>query len=67
MGLWCGLRHRLLESVRLHESGQAPLGVSIADYSKVRSLADTNIPAGEPWQSYLPHNLGTGKRSMAPA
>jgi len=61
------LRHRLLESVRLHESGQAPLGLSIADYSKVRSLADTNIPVGEPWQPYLPHNLGTGKRSMAPA
>jgi len=61
------LRHRLLESVRLSESGQPPLGVTIADYSKVRSLADTNVPEGEPWQQHLPHNLGLGKRAMAPA
>jgi len=61
------LRQRLLESVRLSESGQPPLGVAISDYTNVRSLADTNIPQGEPWQPYLPHNLGLGKRSMATA
>jgi phthalate 4,5-dioxygenase oxygenase subunit len=61
------LRHRLLESVRLSESGQLPLGVAIPDYSKVRSLADTNIPQGEPWQPHLPYNLGLGKKSMATA
>jgi phthalate 4,5-dioxygenase oxygenase subunit len=61
------LRHRLLESVRLSESGQPPLGVAISDYSKVRSLADTNIPQGEPWQPHLPYNLGLGKKSMATA
>jgi phthalate 4,5-dioxygenase len=61
------LRHRLLDSVRLCESGLPPLGVAISDYSNVRSLADTNIPQGEPWQPYLPHNLGLGKRPMATA
>ncbi len=61
------LRHRLLDSVKLSESGQPPIGVTIADYSKVRSLADTNIPQGDPWQKYLPHNLGIAKKSMATA
>jgi phthalate 4,5-dioxygenase len=63
------LRQRLLESVRRHEAGQDPFGVNIADYSKVRSLADTNIAAGEHWQDLLPHNmsLATGKRELSPA
>lgn len=62
------LRERLLDSLRRHEAGQDPLGLTIADYSKVRSLADTNVPDGERWQSLLPHNLGPSeeKRVLAP-
>jgi phthalate 4,5-dioxygenase oxygenase subunit len=55
------LRHRLLESVRRHEAGQDPFGLNIADYSKVRSLADTNVPIGDRWQNLLPHNLSLSK------
>jgi len=63
------LRHRLLESVRRHEAGQDPFGLNIGDYSKVRSLADTNVPANERWQDLLPHNmsLATKKRELSPA
>jgi phthalate 4,5-dioxygenase oxygenase subunit len=61
------LRARMLESVRLHEAGQNPLGLTIEDYSKVRSLADTNIPRGQRWQTLLPHNMGIGRKSPAPA
>jgi len=56
------LRHRLLESVRGHEAGLDPFGLNIADYSKVRSLADTNVPVGEHWQDFLPHNLSLAHR-----
>jgi phthalate 4,5-dioxygenase len=63
------LRQRLLESVRRHEAGHDPFGLSIEDYSKVRSLADTNVPAGERWQDLLPNNMGLGakKRELSPA
>ena len=61
------LRARLLESVRRHEAGGEPIGLSIADYSKVRSLADTNIPTGARWQDLLPHNLGIGSKQSEPA
>jgi phthalate 4,5-dioxygenase oxygenase subunit len=61
------LRNRLLESLRLYQAGQDPLGVAIEDYSKVRSLADTNLAKGERWQDLLPNNMGTGKRTAAPA
>jgi phthalate 4,5-dioxygenase oxygenase subunit len=56
------LRERLLESVRRHEAGASPFGVDIADYSRVRSLPDTNIQVGGRWQDHLPHNMGLGPR-----
>jgi phthalate 4,5-dioxygenase oxygenase subunit len=56
------LRNRLLESVRRHEAGQDPIGLNIADYSKVRSLADTNVPIGARWQNLLPHNLSLSNK-----
>ena len=63
------LRHRLLESVRRHEAGQDPFGLNIADYSKVRSLADTNVAVGDRWQNLLPHNMSLAKkeRELSPA
>jgi hypothetical protein len=48
--------------VRRHEAGQDPFGLNIADYSKVRSLADTNVPIGDRWQNLLPHNLSLSKK-----
>ena len=38
------LRPRMLESVRLHESGKAPLGLEISDYTKVRSSPTPIFP-----------------------
>ena len=61
------LRNRLLDSVRLYQAGKDPLGVNIEDYSKVRSLADTNVREDERWQDLLPNNMGTGVRVAAPA
>lgn len=61
------LRERLLENIRRHERGEEPLGLSISDYSKVRSLADTNVPVGEKWQSHLPHNMGPVLSTPVPA
>jgi len=61
------LRKRMLDSLRLYQAGKPPLGVEIADYSKVRSLADTNVPKGRHWQDLLPDNLGQGRRIAAPA
>ncbi len=61
------LRARLLESVRRHEAGGEPFGLSIEDYSKVRSLADTNIPKDARWQDLLPNNMGLGARQSEPA
>lgn len=61
------LRARLLESVRRHEAGGEPFGLSIADYTKVRSLADTNIPKNHRWQEWLPHNLGIASRQTEAA
>jgi phthalate 4,5-dioxygenase oxygenase subunit len=58
------LRARMLDSVRLHMAGKDPLGVTIADYSKVRSLADTNLKKGERWQALLPNNMGQGRRPI---
>lgn len=60
------LRNRLLESLRLYQSGQAPLGLTIKDYSKVRSLADTNVPKGQRWQDLLPDNMGPQRKVGAP-
>ena len=61
------LRARMLESVRLHEAGQPPLGLTIADYSKVRSLADTNLAKGQRWQTLLPNNMGMPRKAPAMA
>ena len=61
------LRERLLESLRRHEAGGTPFGLEIADYSKVRSLADTDIALDGRWQDLLPHNLGPGPRAPAMA
>jgi len=63
------LRHRLLDSVRRHEAGLDPFGLNIADYSKVRSLADTNVPVGDRWQNLLPHNMSLSRkrRELSPA
>ncbi len=61
------LRERLLESVRRHETGGTPFGLEITDYSKVRSLADTDIPLDGCWQDLLPHNMGPGPRRPAMA
>jgi hypothetical protein len=48
--------------VRRHEAGGTPFGLDIADYSRVRSLPDTNVPAGGRWQDHLPDNMGLGPR-----
>jgi hypothetical protein len=61
------LRVRLLESLRLHQAGQAPIGLTISDYSKVRSLADTNVLKGMRWQDLLPNNMSPTKKSAIPA
>jgi len=61
------LRARMLESVRLHEAGQPPLGLTIADYSKVRSLADTTLAKGQRWQTLLPNNMGMPRKAPAMA
>ena len=63
------LRQRLLESARRHEAGQDPFGLNIADYSKARSLTDTNVAAGDRWQDLLPSNmsLASKKRELSPA
>ncbi len=58
------LRVRLLESLRLHEAGEAPLGLGIRDYSRVRSLADTPVAKTGRWQDLVPGNSGS---SPAPA
>jgi phthalate 4,5-dioxygenase oxygenase subunit len=62
------LRVRLLESIRLSEAGEDPLGLAIPDYSKVRSLADTAIPKTGRWQDLLPDNMGSGRqKELLPA
>jgi phthalate 4,5-dioxygenase oxygenase subunit len=58
------LRDRVLENLRRIEAGEEPMGLSIADYSKVRSLPDTNVPKGERWQDLVPDNLGLGGRKL---
>jgi phthalate 4,5-dioxygenase len=63
------LRQRLLDSLRRHESGLDPFGLNIEDYSKVRSLADTNLSAGERWHDLLPHNMSLARKKpeLSPA
>jgi len=47
------LRRRLLESVRLNQAGKAPLGLTIADMSKMRGF-DTEWDIARPWQEIAP-------------
>ena len=61
------LRRRLLESVRLNEAGEDPIGLHIEDYSKVVAVADTVIPKGARWQDLVPNNLGIGGGKAAQA
>ena len=61
------LRNRFLECLRLVETGQDPFGVRIDDYSKVRSLADTNVAKGERWQDQLPGNMSPSARARETA
>ncbi|HWM47607.1 MAG TPA: Rieske 2Fe-2S domain-containing protein [Xanthobacteraceae bacterium] len=61
------LRARLLESVRLHMAGKPPLGLMIEDYSKVRSLADTNVAKGQRWQELVPDNMGPARKTTVMA
>ena len=61
------LRERLLESVRLNEAGKDPLGLSIADFSPVKALADTVIGHNERWQDHVPGNMGQKGRHLEPA
>ncbi|MDB5534012.1 MAG: hypothetical protein JWO28_2327, partial [Hyphomicrobiales bacterium] len=58
------LRDRVLENLRRVEAGEEPMGLSIADYSKVRSFPDTNVPKGERWQDLVPDNLGLGGKKL---
>ncbi|WP_329285893.1 Rieske 2Fe-2S domain-containing protein [Streptomyces sp. NBC_01455] len=57
------LRARLLESVRRHEEGEAPVahGLDLAD---VRSLPDTVIAQDDRWQDLVPGNVRTGRTAM---
>ena len=55
------LRRRLLESVRLHEAGELPIGLDIADLSSVQALCDTVVPVGERWQALLAGNMETAE------
>ncbi len=57
------LRARLLESVRRHEEGEAPIahGLDLAD---VRSLPDTVMARDDRWQDLVPGNLRTGRSAM---
>ncbi|MGW3984449.1 Rieske 2Fe-2S domain-containing protein [Streptomyces mirabilis] len=50
------LRALLLDSVRLNEAGENPLGL-VGDYGAMRSLCDTNIGQDEAWQDHVPGNL----------
>ncbi len=61
------LRERLLESVRLNEAGQDPLGLAIADLRPVRALVDTVIGHNERWQDYVPGNMGKSRKQPEPA
>jgi phthalate 4,5-dioxygenase oxygenase subunit len=61
------LRERLLESVRLNEAGQDPLGLAVTDYTPVRAVADTVINEDERWQDQAPCNMGASQKSMEPA
>jgi phthalate 4,5-dioxygenase oxygenase subunit len=50
------LRRRLLEAVKMVERGEEPPGNDIADYCRVRCLADTVIKKGDNWRGHVPGN-----------
>jgi phthalate 4,5-dioxygenase len=52
------LRTRFLESLRMMETAGSPLGLNIASFANVRSLADTTLTGAESWQALLPGNMG---------
>lgn len=58
------LRDRLLDNLRRFQAGEEPLGLSIEDYTRVRSLPDTNVPADQRWQELLPGNMGSGEKRI---
>lgn len=47
------LRTRLMESLRRMEAGGDPIGLNVADYSKVVSLIDTTVGQNESWQDLV--------------
>jgi phenylpropionate dioxygenase-like ring-hydroxylating dioxygenase large terminal subunit len=49
------LRQRLLDSVRLQEAGQAPIGVELADLTHMRGF-DVDIGEQEPWRPHAAHH-----------
>jgi phthalate 4,5-dioxygenase len=51
------LRAKLLESMRLHEAGEEPIGAAVIDFTPIRALADTVIGTDERWQDHVPGNL----------
>lgn len=54
------LRRRLLESLRLHEAGDDPIALRLADLSTVEALCDTVVATDESWQELLPGNMAVG-------
>ncbi len=46
------LRHRLLESIRLHESGQEPIGLALRDLTFIRAVPDAVIKKDDSWKKY---------------
>jgi phthalate 4,5-dioxygenase oxygenase subunit len=50
------LRRRLLESVRLVEDGQEPIGNAIPDLRHVKALVDTVIGAEDDWRDRVESN-----------
>jgi phthalate 4,5-dioxygenase oxygenase subunit len=54
------LRRRLLDSLRLHEAGDDPIALRLADLSTVEALCDTVVATDESWQELLPGNMAVG-------
>ena len=51
------LRGRLLENVRLLQSGKDPVGVGLKDCTRVYSLVDTILRADEDWRDHMKHSV----------
>ena len=63
------LRKRLLENVRLVQSGQDPVGVGLEDCTKVRAVVDTVVEPSEDWRQLVAENEGSrsSDRVLTPA